>query len=119
MSKKEGWTFEPKRDGPDTSYKSAILEALLGRRPVTILVRETALDSSCLSGGWIMPLLRYFTVVGAALLALLFVASRCFPEMETISRSDVARPVIRTASDRVGPPRVDIDTRVQTAAVPR
>jgi len=119
LSKKEGWTFEPKRDGPDTPYKSAILEALLGRRPVTILVRETALDSSCLSGGWIMPLLRYFTVVGGALLALLFVVSSHLPETEAIYHTDVARPVIRTASDRVGPPRVDIDTRVQTAAVPR
>ncbi len=65
-----------------------------------------------------MPLLRYFTVVGAALLALLFVASRYFPETETINRSDVARPVIRIASDRVGPPRVDIDTRVQAAVIP-
>ena len=65
-----------------------------------------------------MPLLRYFTVVGGALLALLFVVSSHFPETETINHTDVARPVIRTASDRVGPPRVDIDTRVQTAAVP-
>jgi hypothetical protein len=65
-----------------------------------------------------MPLLRYFTVVGGALLALLFVVSSHFPETEAITHTDVARPVIRTASDRVGPPRVDIDTRVQTAAVP-
>jgi hypothetical protein len=65
-----------------------------------------------------MPLLRYFTVVGGALLALLFVVSSYFPETEAITHTDVARPVIRTASDRVGPPRVDIDTRVQTAAVP-
>ena len=65
-----------------------------------------------------MPLLRYFTVVGGALLALLFVVSSHFPETEKINHTDVARPVIRTASDRVGPPRVDIDTRVQTAAVP-
>jgi len=62
-----------------------------------------------------MPLLRYFTVVGGALLALLFVVSSHFPETEAIDHTDVARPVIRTASDRVGPPRVDIDTRVQTA----
>ena len=80
--------------------------------------RETALDSSCLSGGWIMPLLRYFTVVGGALLALLFAVSSYFPETEAVNHTDVARPVIRTASDRVGPPRVDIDTRVQTAAAP-
>jgi len=65
-----------------------------------------------------MPLLRYFTVAGGALLALLFVVSGFFPETETASRSDVARPVIRIASDRVGPPRVDIDTRSQAAAIP-
>jgi hypothetical protein len=64
-----------------------------------------------------MPLLRYFIFVGGALLALLIVVSSCFPETTTITNRDVARPVIRIASDRVGPPRVDIDTRVQTAAV--
>ncbi len=67
---------------------------------------------------WDMPLLRYFTVAGGALLALLFVVSGFFSETETASRSDVARPVIRIASDRVGPPRVDIDTRSQAAAIP-
>ncbi len=65
-----------------------------------------------------MPLLRYFTFVGGALLALLMVVSSCFPGTETITHSDVARPVVRIASDRVGPPRVEIDTRVQTAVVP-
>src|SRR5450759_2405482 len=65
-----------------------------------------------------MPLLRYFTFVGGALLALLIVVSSYFPETETITHRDVARPVIRIASSRVGPPRVDIDTRVQTAVVP-
>ena len=65
-----------------------------------------------------MPLLRYFTFVGGALLALLFVVSSYFPEAETINHSDVAKPVIRIVSDRVGPPRVDIDTRVQAAVVP-
>jgi hypothetical protein len=65
-----------------------------------------------------VPLLRYFTVVGGALLALLFVASWCFPETETISRTDVARPVIRIASDRVTPARVEIDTREQSAVIP-
>ncbi len=61
-----------------------------------------------------MPLLRYFTFVGAALLALLFVVSPFLPETETVTRHDVAKPVIRIASDRVGPPRVDFDTRPQT-----
>jgi hypothetical protein len=64
-----------------------------------------------------MPLLRYFTVVGGALLALLFVVSSCLPETETTDHREVARPVIRIASDRVGPPRVDFDTSVQFAAV--
>ena len=65
-----------------------------------------------------MPLFRYFTVAGGALLALLFVVSGLFPETETVNRGDVARPVIRIASDRVGPPRVEIDTRSQAAAIP-
>jgi hypothetical protein len=65
-----------------------------------------------------MPLLRYFTVVGGALLILLFFASWYFPDTETIKHSDVAKPVIRIASDRVGPPRIDFDTRVEVAAIP-
>ena len=65
-----------------------------------------------------MPVLRYFTFVGGALLALLVVVSSFLPEPETITRPDAARPVIRIASDRVVPPRVDIDTRVQIAVVP-
>jgi hypothetical protein len=65
-----------------------------------------------------MPLLRYFTFVGGALLALLIVVSSYLPETETITRPDTAMPVIRIASDRVGPPRVDIDTRLQIAVVP-
>jgi len=66
-----------------------------------------------------MPLLRYFTFVGGALLTLLFFASWYFPETETtIKHNDVAKPVIRIASDRVGPPRIDFDTRVEAAAIP-
>ena len=65
-----------------------------------------------------MPLLRYFIFVGAALLALLFVVSPFLPETETVSRHDAAKPVIRIASDRVGPPRVDFDTRQQAAVAP-
>ena len=63
-------------------------------------------------------MLRYFTFVGGALLALLMVVSSYFPATEIITHPDVARPAIRIASDRVGPPRVDIDTRVQTEVVP-
>ena len=65
-----------------------------------------------------MPLLRYFTFVGGAMLTLLFFASWYFPEVETIKHSDVARPVIRITSDRVAPPRIDFDTRVEVAAIP-
>jgi hypothetical protein len=50
-----------------------------------------------------MPLLRYFTFVGGALLALLVVVSFFLPEPETITRPDAARPVIRIASDGVAP----------------
>lgn len=64
-----------------------------------------------------MPLFRYFTYVGGALIALMFIASYVFPEPETVPRQDAARPVIRITSDRVGPPRVDFDTRATTAAV--
>jgi hypothetical protein len=65
-----------------------------------------------------MPLFRYFTVAGGALLALLFVVSSYLPEAETINHGDVARPVIRIVSNRVGPPRVDFDTRVQASVAP-
>jgi hypothetical protein len=65
-----------------------------------------------------MPVLRYFIFVGGALLALLIGLSSLLAEPETITRPDAARPVIRIASDSVGPPRVDIDTRVQIAVVP-
>jgi hypothetical protein len=65
-----------------------------------------------------MPLLRYFTFVGLALLALLMVVSSTFPGTEIITPNYVGRPVIRIASNRVGPARVDIDTRVQTVVVP-
>jgi len=65
-----------------------------------------------------MPLFRYFTFVGGALLALLVVVSSFLAEPETIIRPDAARPVIRIASDRVSPPRVDIDTRAEMAVAP-
>ena len=65
-----------------------------------------------------MPLLRYFIYVGGALIALLFVASYLFPEVQTVAHQDVTRPTIRITTDKVGPPRVVFDTSVQTAAVP-
>ena len=65
-----------------------------------------------------MPLLRYFTYVGGVLLALLFVASPFIPEAAPVPERDAAKPVIRIASVKVGPPRVDFDTSVQGAPVP-
>jgi hypothetical protein len=65
-----------------------------------------------------MLVLRYFIFVGGALLALLIGLSSILAEPEAITRPDAARPVIRIASDSVGPPRVDIDTRVPIVAVP-
>jgi len=70
-----------------------------------------------------MPLLRYFIYVGGALVALLLVVSACFPQAEAVASRDVAshdvaRPVIRIKSDRVAPPRVDLDTSQPTAVVP-
>ena len=62
-----------------------------------------------------MPLLRYFTYVGGALLALLIVVSYVVPDTPMPPAHDASKPVIRIASDRVaGPPRVDIDTSLQT-----
>jgi hypothetical protein len=65
-----------------------------------------------------MPLLRYFTYVGGALIALLFVVSYLIPEAETVAHQDVTHPNIRITTDRVVPPRLDFDTSAQTAAAP-
>jgi hypothetical protein len=92
---------------PDTSFRSAVFAVLRDRR-----VSKKRLFGSN------MPLFRYFTFVGGALLALLIGLSSFLPEPETITRPDGIRPIIRIASDRVLPPRVDFDTRVQIAVVP-
>jgi hypothetical protein len=66
-----------------------------------------------------MPLLRCFTYVGGALLALLIVAGYVVPDAPTPPAHDASKPVIRIASNRVvGPPRVDFDTSVQTVPGP-
>jgi hypothetical protein len=65
-----------------------------------------------------MPLFRYFAYVGGALLALLFVASAFVPEAVPVAERDATKPVIRITSDRVGPPRVDFDTRLQLPPAP-
>jgi hypothetical protein len=70
-----------------------------------------------------MPLLRYFIYVGGALMALLLVVSAFFPRAEAVANrdvatQDVARPAIRIKSDRVVPPRVDLDTSRSMPVVP-
>ncbi len=57
-----------------------------------------------------MPMLAYFWKVGAALLALLFVADFCLPEAAVTGRTAVDQPAIRIHSDRKWPERVVLDT---------
>jgi hypothetical protein len=61
-----------------------------------------------------MPLLRYFVVVGGALLALLLIANACLPVLPAAegssSTTGVDRSVIRIHSDRKWPERVVFDT---------
>ena len=71
-----------------------------------------------------MPVARYFFFVGAALLALLFVADAWLPKLPATSVADAAAetPMIRIQSDRKWPERIVFDTSipvvspVQTAA---
>jgi hypothetical protein len=48
----------------------------------------------------------------------LFLASSYFPEPGAVKITDPAKPVVRVASDWIGPPRVDLDTAKQTEIVP-
>ena len=59
-----------------------------------------------------MPLARYFFFVGAALLALLFVADEYLPKLPAAARTNAAADfsVIRIHSDRKWPERVVFDT---------
>jgi len=63
-----------------------------------------------------MPLMRYFVFVGAALLALLFVAGEAFPTLPDAQATNTAAdlPMIRIHSDRKWPERVVFDTSVPT-----
>jgi hypothetical protein len=67
-----------------------------------------------------MPVMRYFLYVGAALLALLFVAGEAFPTLPvtpTVQASDTAAadvPMIRIHTDRKWPERVVFDTSAPT-----
>ncbi|MHC4042585.1 hypothetical protein [Bradyrhizobium sp. 23AC] len=56
-----------------------------------------------------MPLLAYFCKVGAALLALLFVADFCLPGVQVAERTTADRATIRIHSDRKLPERVVLD----------
>jgi hypothetical protein len=65
-----------------------------------------------------MLIVRYFCYVGAALLALLFVADACLPKLPVADRTASATdlPVIRIQSDRKWPARVVFDTSVPTVS---
>jgi hypothetical protein len=67
-----------------------------------------------------MPLLAYFWKVGAALLALLFMADFWLSDATIALKASVDRPTIRIQSDRKWPERVILDTSVPTivAAMP-
>ncbi len=68
-----------------------------------------------------MPVMRYFLYVGAALLALLFVAGEAFPTLPvtptpTAEAANAAAdvPMIRIRTDRKWPERVVFDTSAPT-----
>ena len=67
-----------------------------------------------------MPLLAYFWKIGAALLALLFLADFCLPKAPIAEKTAADRPAIRVHSDRKWPERVILDTSmpVIVAAAP-
>lgn len=57
-----------------------------------------------------MPLLAYFWKVGAALLAILFLADLCLPKAPIAEKTATDRSAIRIHSDRKWPERVILDT---------
>ena len=65
-----------------------------------------------------MPLARYFLFVGAALLALLFVADANLPKLPAAERTNAAAgpSMIRIHSDRKWPERVVFDTTLPSIA---
>jgi hypothetical protein len=67
-----------------------------------------------------MPLARYFFFVGAALLALLFVADAYLPKLPAAERTNVTAglSVIRIHSDRKWPEPVVFDTNLASVAPP-
>jgi hypothetical protein len=65
-----------------------------------------------------MPLVRYFAWVGSVLLALLFVADACFPELPVAKTTNTFPPAIRVHSDQKWPERVVYDTSAPIAGQP-
>ena len=61
-----------------------------------------------------IPLARYFSWVGGALLALLFILDAFLPKPPVAERAEAHLPVIRIQSDRKWPERIVFDTRVPT-----
>ena len=74
------------------------------------MIRTVRADGAVLK----MPLARYFFFVGAALLALLFVANACLPKLPVAGVKDASADlsIIRIQSDRKWPERVVFDTSV-------
>jgi hypothetical protein len=68
-----------------------------------------------------MPLLRYFFLVGGALLALLFAADAYLPKSPAIERATATADLsmIRIRSDRKWPERIVFDTSQPTMAPPK
>ena len=68
-----------------------------------------------------MPIFRYFTFVGGALLALLFAADFVWPASpvaQAVATAGYDQPLIRIRSDRHLPDRVVLDTSQPTIAAP-
>ena len=61
-----------------------------------------------------MPLARYFSFVGGALLALLLILDAFLPRPPVVEKARVYPPVIRIYSDRKWPDRIVYDTSAPT-----
>ena len=59
-----------------------------------------------------MPLARYFSYVGGALLALLFILDAYLPKIAIEERAHANSPIIRIHSERKWPERIVFDTGV-------
>ena len=61
-----------------------------------------------------MPLARYFSFVGALLLALLFALDAFVPKVPVVEKAKASSPLIRIYSDRKWPERIVYDTNAPT-----